>query len=219
MRQRVIEAYPIRPADTLLTYLLIDDSVPTGALRQSRSRPFFICPAGYYSRKSLETLLSGYKEYLASGHTSGWALVFAGYNDDRRQVLGDLVQSLNLGNEVEVADNAEKETWASLLRAASGLLYPPLHEGCGIPVLEAFRYSVPVICSSVGGLPEVAGDAAIYVNPQSAAEITQAMLRISSSAETRSGLVKIGSRRLEAFNPDEQVNRLREAFLDLCTAK
>jgi glycosyltransferase involved in cell wall biosynthesis/2-polyprenyl-3-methyl-5-hydroxy-6-metoxy-1,4-benzoquinol methylase len=219
MRQRVIEAYPIQSADTFLTYLVIDDLVPTGPPRQSRSRPFFICPEGYYSRKSIEILLSGYKEYLASGRTSGWAIVFAGYNDDARQVLGDLVHSLALDNDVEIEDNLERETWKSLFRAASGLLYPALHEGSGIPILEAFRYSLPVICSSVGSLPEVAGDAAIYVNPQSAAEITQAMLQISSSAETRSGLVKLGSRRLEAFNLDEQVNKLREAFLDLCAAK
>jgi glycosyltransferase involved in cell wall biosynthesis/2-polyprenyl-3-methyl-5-hydroxy-6-metoxy-1,4-benzoquinol methylase len=219
MRQRVIEAYPIRPADTFITYLLLDDRLPTRPLKQSTSRPFFICPEGYYSRKSIETLLSGYKEYLVSGRTSGWAMVFGVSNDDRRHEFRALVHSFELDDDVEFENDLQGETWISLFRAASALLYPALHEGSGIPILEAFRYSLPVICSSVGSLPEVAGDAAIYVNPQSAAEITQAMLQISLSAETRSGLVKAGSRQLEMFNQDEQVKKLREAFLHLCIAK
>lgn len=219
IRQRLLEAYPIRPEETFVTYLRLDNPDQAIPPTNSRTRPYFLCPNGYYSGKSIEILLSGYKEYLVSGRTSGWAIVLAGYNDDRRHALRDLVHSLELDDDVEFENNLQGETWTSLFRAAGALLYPAFHEGAGIPILEAFRYLVPVICSSVGSLPEVAGDAAIYVNPQSAAEITQAMLQISLSAETRSGLVKAGSRRLEMFNPDEQVRKLQEAFLDLCTAK
>jgi hypothetical protein len=219
MRQRLIEAYPIWPGNTLVTYLRMDCSIITERSAQSRARPFFICPKGYYSRKSSEALLAGYKSYLTFAGETWWGLVLAGYEDDRRHDLRELVHSLELDDHVEFEDYLRGETFTSLLQTASALVYPTLHEGSGIPIFEAFRSSVPVVCSSLCSLPEVAGDAALYVNPYTPGEITHALLAVASSEETRSRLISLGRQQLNKFSPEDETKKLADAFLDLAEAR
>lgn len=70
------------------------------------------------------------------------------------------------------------EDLAGLYSDARAFVYPSLYEGFGLPVLEALSCGCPVITSNISGLPEVGGDAAIYINPYKVAEITQAMKAI-----------------------------------------
>jgi 2-polyprenyl-3-methyl-5-hydroxy-6-metoxy-1,4-benzoquinol methylase/glycosyltransferase involved in cell wall biosynthesis len=213
-RQRLIAAYPISPADTIVTYLRRADN-PAGPSKRQRAQPFFFCPEGYYSRKSVEILMSAYKEYLGSPGTSNWDLVFAGHRDDVCYQLLDLVRSFGLDAKVEFVAKQPAETFSSLFQEAGALLYPTLHDGAGIPIFDAFRFDVPIICSSFCSLPEVAGAAALYVDPHAANQITYAMREVSSSVDIRSRLVELGKQRLKDFNIEQQVDKVAAAFLEL----
>ena len=94
-------------------------------------------------------------------------------------------------------DQVESENY---LRHAQGLVFCSLFEGFGIPVLEAFASGTPVITSNTTSLPEVAGDAALLVNPNKVTEITKAMVEIATQPGLRDKLVKRGEKQIKHFS-------------------
>ena len=78
-------------------------------------------------------------------------------------------------------------------------MFPSLWEGFGIPVVEAMACGTPVVTSTVTSLPEIAGDAALLVNPESIDEIADAMVRVETLPELRSTLVSRGLARAKEF--------------------
>jgi glycosyltransferase involved in cell wall biosynthesis len=86
-----------------------------------------------------------------------------------------------------------------LYASASAFVFPSLNEGFGLPVLEAMGRGVPVVTSSVSALPEVAGDAALLVDPSSVDEIADATARVLTDTGLRDRLVDAGRGRAAAF--------------------
>jgi glycosyltransferase involved in cell wall biosynthesis len=97
---------------------------------------------------------------------------------------------------------ADEEDLPALLSGATALCYPSLSEGFGLPVLDAFACGTPVITSNSTSLPEVAGDAALLVDPTNVAAIRRAIEQVSASADLRETLRERGSRRLQEFSWD-----------------
>ena len=84
-----------------------------------------------------------------------------------------------------------------LIRGAALLVYPSLYEGFGLPVAQAMACGTACVTSNVSSLPEIAGDAALYVNPESTEEIRDALLRLLDHAEERARLGAAGRARAE----------------------
>lgn len=99
----------------------------------------------------------------------------------------------------------------TLIRGARAVLFPSLYEGFGLPVLEAMLLGTPVVTSRVSSLPEVAGEAALYVNPYETDEIAQAIKTITNDADLRAELVRRGRQQAALFS----VERYRERVADL----
>ena len=87
----------------------------------------------------------------------------------------------------------------ALYSGADGLVYPSLIEGFGLPVLEAMRCGTPVLTSSTSSLPEVGGEAALYVHPHSIDEIAAALYKLASRPALRADLSARGLQRAERF--------------------
>jgi len=87
----------------------------------------------------------------------------------------------------------------SILRCASALVFPSLHEGFGLPVLEAFAAELPVITSNVTSLPEVAGNAALLINPYDVQHISWAMQQLIEDTATTNRLRLLGLNRAKEF--------------------
>jgi len=82
---------------------------------------------------------------------------------------------------------------------ARAFVYPSLYEGFGLPVLEAMARGVPVACSNVSSLPEVAGEAALLFDPTSPAQIARALERLLTDVELRDRLSSAGRERAAQF--------------------
>jgi glycosyltransferase involved in cell wall biosynthesis len=87
----------------------------------------------------------------------------------------------------------------ALFRGATVFVYPSLYEGFGLPVAQAMASGVPVLTSNVSSLPEVAGDAAEYVNPRSAMDLSAALRRLLDDGGRRAALSAAGVARAERF--------------------
>lgn len=101
----------------------------------------------------------------------------------------------------------------ALLSRASAFVYPSLHEGFGLPVLVAFRQKVPVITSAVSSLPEVAGDAAVLVDPKDEESIA---MGISLGIKDKNKLIPKGTEQLARFSWQETARRTLMVYSSVC---
>lgn len=118
------------------------------------------------------------------------------------------------GQSVRAAQNVVRLSYlpfnllVSLIRGARGALFPSLYEGFGLPVLEAMQLRTPVLCSNTASLPEVAGDAALMVDPYDIGALTAAIRRLDADADLRTELRERGVGQAERFSPAAYRDRL-----------
>src|SRR5262249_8147512 len=101
---------------------------------------------------------------------------------------------------VRLLDYVEKADLSGLYSGARALVFPSQHESFGFPVLEAFACGTPVITSSSSALPEIAGEAALLVDPYSVEQIAAACRRLAGDDGLRQELVEKGFRRVRNFS-------------------
>jgi len=110
------------------------------------------------------------------------------------------VQALGLEGQVLLAGYVPDADLPALLSGALAFVFPSLYEGFGLPVLEAMACGTPVICSNTSSLPEVAGDAALLVDPREPEALAQAMLRLLRDKELRGELSARGLEQARRFS-------------------
>jgi len=96
-------------------------------------------------------------------------------------------------------DDVSNSDLHAFLQSAAALVYPSLYEGFGLPILEGFASGLPVISSNTTSIPEVAGDAALLVDPESTDEIADAMQRIVEDSALADSLIARGAERVKQF--------------------
>lgn len=99
-----------------------------------------------------------------------------------------------------------------LYKNALCLAFPSLYEGFGLPVLEAMVHDCPVICSNTASLPEVGGDAVLYVNPYQVQEIRDRLNQLIEGKSLRKEMIAKGRKRVEFFSQENYANRLNQAY-------
>ena len=109
------------------------------------------------------------------------------------------LNDLGVGNQVEWAGNVPFEMLPQVYSEADLFLYPSRLEGFGLPVLEAFACGVPVVASNTTSLPEVAGDAALLVDPEDPGAIARAVKRMMENPALRKRYVRLGLKRARRF--------------------
>lgn len=135
-------------------------------------------------------------------------LLFTG---DPSQTLAELANNLNISNRIEFTGKVSEDDLAALYRGALFLVFPSFYEGFGLPIIEAFASGTPVITSNVTSMPEIAGDAALLVDPNNIDEIAAAIDKLHDSAELRAELVQRGFKRVENFTWDAVAARVKAA--------
>jgi glycosyltransferase involved in cell wall biosynthesis len=107
----------------------------------------------------------------------------------------NLLRSLNISDKVLFLPDINDEILGFLYSNAKAFIFPSTYEGFGIPILESFSCDCPVVCSDTSSLPEVAGNAALYFDPNDDESIRNAVERVLSDDELRRGLIKKGRER------------------------
>ncbi|MBU0703619.1 MAG: glycosyltransferase family 4 protein [Chloroflexi bacterium] len=115
-------------------------------------------------------------------------------------------------NRVRVLGFVDDGDLPALYRGASLFAFPSLYEGFGLPVLEAMACGVPVVCSDVSSLPEVAGDAALLVDPLDANDLVEAMARALEEADLRQGMIAKGLAQAARFSWERAARQLVDTF-------
>lgn len=150
-------------------------------------------------RKNLARLIQAYHR-LGQRQTLDWDLVLAGAGGWESAKLFQLVADLHLGDRVHFLGYIADEALSALYYSARFFCFPSLFEGFGLPVLEAQRHGVPVMTANNSALPEIAGDAALLVDPTDVAAIADAMLQLSQDEPLRQRLIAAGYENVKRFS-------------------
>jgi len=172
---------------------------------------YILCVGNLQPRKNVRTLIDAYVRLRRSGVTraklvlvgkAAWLSddIFAAARDSG--YMGDLVFT----GYVPAAD------LAALYSAAAVFVYPSFYEGFGLPPLEAMACGSPVVCSNAGALPEVVGQAALTVDPYSAAAIAAAVARVLMDSSLRETLRHAGHRRASSFTAESSAAIVFSAY-------
>jgi glycosyltransferase involved in cell wall biosynthesis len=163
-------------------------------------------------RKNLSRLVSAFASIC--GRHPDLLLVIAGMKGWMYDGLMQTVKDLNLESRVIFTGFVSEEEKPFLIAAAKVFAYPSLYEGFGIPVLEALACGIPTVTSNVSSLPEVAGDAALTIDPYNVAELSSALERLISDELLRERLAREAVRQAAKFTWAKTAMMTREAYDD-----
>ena len=155
---------------------------------------YFLFVGTLQPRKNVERLVQAY-ESLPEDLRRARRLVIAGQAGWGSEGMVRHLRVLEQQGKVSWLGYVPADELRALYQGAGALVFPSLSEGFGIPVLEAFASGVPVITSNVSSLPEVAGQAALLVDPRSVDELSRAMQRLAGDAQLATRLVALGRSR------------------------
>jgi glycosyltransferase involved in cell wall biosynthesis len=171
--------------------------------------PYVLFVGTLEPRKNLVRLVRAFRRVAARG--APHALVLAGpigwgHNQLMRELAVEAPGEIILTGETSAADRD------ALYRGASVFVYPSLYEGFGLPVLEAMARGAPCVVSTASSLPEVAGEAALLVDPRSVAGLAEAIERVTNDQALASRLSAAGRRRADRFSWEETARLTLEVY-------
>jgi glycosyltransferase involved in cell wall biosynthesis len=206
--------YGVEPDRIIRTHLPVHGRLPSPlpASRKSSVAPYFFYPANAWAHKNHETLLLAYSLYRRAAGAAAWRLVLTGHMDAPMHHLQSVAASLGLSAEIDFLGYVDESRLATLWDEASALIFPSLHEGFGIPLLEAMARGVPILAGNSTVISEITGDAALLVDSRAPLALAEGMHQLVGSPPLRSSLVERGRRRAADFSPEVEFGRLLDAF-------
>jgi glycosyltransferase involved in cell wall biosynthesis len=188
-----------------VVYHGLDPAFTTGGERGGRmplDPPYVLAVGGVSPRKNTRRLIEGFSRWRArGGHRSRYRLLITGTSLD-----ADFAQNGSaLPEGVSLLGYVDKAELPGLYSGAAAFLYPGIYEGFGLPIIEAMASGAPVVTSRTGAAPEIAGGAAVLVDPFEVESIA-AGLEQASVPEEAARLRELGARRARQFKWSEAAN-------------
>lgn len=171
---------------------------------------FILCP-GTSTYKNLQGSLKAFL-HVKRKQNSSLKLVIIGPKERIRDDIFRLISESNLQHEAIFLGFFPQKDLPLLYNAAELLLFPSFYEGFGIPVLEAFSCGTPVIASNVASLPEIAGDAAILVDPYNPLEIAFQLEKVLEDKSLRERMILKGLKQVCRFSWEDAARKTLKIF-------
>jgi glycosyltransferase involved in cell wall biosynthesis len=174
-------------------------SKETAIIKEKYGLPnhYLLFVGGFNPRKNIGNLLRAYATVKDSFPHD---LVIVGFKRWKYAEDFKLIDDLGLRGRIHQLGYVPDSDLVAIYNRADLFVFPSLYEGFGIPVLEAMACGCPVVSSKTGCTPEVAGDAAVLVNPHDVAEISDSIARVLSDETVRKSLVAKGLARVRQFS-------------------
>ncbi|MCK5028733.1 MAG: glycosyltransferase family 4 protein [Bacteroidales bacterium] len=167
---------------------------------------YFIFVGALSPRKNVANLLSAF-EIFKTRTKSNLKLVIVGEKLFKTKKIKAAFNRMSSKNNVIFTGRLSPKKLKELYGAALALTFVPYFEGFGIPIIEAMNCDTAVITSNATSMPEVAGDAALFVNPQSINSIAEAMMKIYENKELRKELIEKGKIQKQKFSWDKTAEK------------
>jgi len=221
-KRDIIETFRVSPEKITVIYNGIADLFRQRAFEQERpkrsagERPFILSVCATIPKKNVVGIL----EALAILKSSGMPhrLIHVGPRDWGYDTIRRQVELLGLQRDVEFKGLVSTDKLIRYYSNADALVFPSFHEGFGLPILEAMACSCPVITSNCSAMPEVAGDAALLVDPHDSAQIAQAIHQVLTDEPTRQKLIEKGRCRAQQYSWEKAASEVTMVYRQVLTS-
>lgn len=178
------------------------------------SKPYLLFVGTIEPRKNIETIIYAFNQ-LKQNHKIEHQLVLIGKKGWRYQSIFDAINGSPWKSDIHHLDYLSDELTALFYSKADSFVYPSYYEGFGLPVLEAMTLGAPVITSNTSSLPEVAGDAALLVDPNDPDQLVDAILNVIADSQLRRALIDKGQQRARLFSWKKTAEETLKAYNSL----
>lgn len=177
--------------------------------------PYIFMVSGEAPSKNLGRALESYALYKKGFGDQAARLRIAGVHTSFHKRYRSLARQLGVDERVELLEYLPDSQLLELYQGAALFWMPSLMEGFGIPVLEAMASGAPVLTSASTSLPEVGGDAAVYVNPRSVTDMADALSRLMADSKLRQNMSTAGREQARKYHPEGVKQRIRQLWTSL----
>jgi len=215
----IVHHYSIFPERVFVTHLASDaeafhtqSAADVAAIRKKYKLPerFILYIASSLPHKNYVRLLEAFT--MVKKKDAGIKLVLIGAREIGHGEVAERIERLGIKDDVVFSGWLPFEDIPLIYAASELFVFPSLHEGFGIPVLEAMATGVPVVCSGIAPLTEVAADAALLVDPLDSGAMADGMLRLLGDEVLRKRLVSRGLERAAEFSWEKTARETIEAI-------
>ncbi|MBS1746654.1 MAG: glycosyltransferase family 4 protein [Bacteroidetes bacterium] len=191
-------------------YPCSDDEKRNTMKQYAGGNEYYFFAGTMHPRKNIVRLIEAFIAFKQK-NSNKVKLVLAGHIMWDDASIRKVIEGSNIKDDVVLAGRVSNETLRLLLGSARALVFVPVFEGFGLPVVEAWQCGAPVICSNVTSLPEVAGDAAIVVDPFNVEQIAGAMQTMMDDS-VQQHYIEAGNKRKQLFSWKETAGLFWEAM-------
>ena len=187
------------------------NEIDTNRNRYSNHKPYFFYVGSIHPRKNICNMLKAF-ELFKTTTGAGVKFIIAGEKYFWTTEMQQTIERMEYRSDVIFTGRIEDVELAEILSGALALVYVSYFEGFGIPLIEAMQCDVPVITSDKSALPEIAGNAAVLINPFSVDSIANAMYGIYKYPNLRQELIIKGRTRRNEFHWQKTADKLWESI-------
>lgn len=193
---------PIKDQDTLM------------AIKEKYNLPdrFILYVGGIFPSKNFSGLVKAFYNLKKEGP---YNLVVVGSKRWKFEKDFKLISKLDLDDDIHFTGRVPQMDLPAFYNLAEMFVFPSLYEGFGIPILEAMACGCPVIASKTGALPEIAGNAAAFIDPYDIDEMSATMHKVLADEDFRQDLIEKGYKQVKKFSWEKCAKEIIEAFREL----
>ncbi len=182
------------------------------------SQPYLLFVSTIEPRKNITAIISAFN-LLKSRYKILHHLVLIGQKGWKYEPIFEEIGRSSWKEEIHHLDYLSDELVALFYARADVFVYPSHYEGFGLPVLEAMTLGAPVVTSSTSSIPEVAGDAALLINPNNFEDLAEAILRLIGDSQLRTQLIKKGKDQASLFSWERTARETLQVYTSVCALK
>ena len=175
-------------------------------------RAYFLFVGGFHPRKNLMNVLKAFS-FFKKWQRSNMKLLIAGAVAVQYDDILIKLKTYKYREDVVLLDYTDETKLARITAAAYCVLYPSFFEGLSVPIIEAMQCAVPIITSDNSSMPEIGGEAALYVNPDEPDELAEKMQLIYKDENLRSSLIGKGLKQAATFDWNTATAKVWDAIV------
>ena len=178
--------------------------------KYSKQKDFFLFIGSLHKRKNIKNLLLAFDMYRPKGENK---LLIIGKKKWWDKQTEKVYEHMKYKEDVIFIGQINDELMVNILASSKALCFVSIFEGFGLPIIEAMKCHVPVITSNTSSMPEIAGNAALIVDPHNISEIYNAMIQIDQNPQLCADLIQKGQQIIQKFQWNNTAHVISETLL------
>ena len=220
-KQDIIEHFKINPDRIKITHqasryssnkVMLDKiELLKDSINYDFSVPYLLFVSTIEPRKNVITLIKAF-DHLKEQHKIPHNLILIGQKGWKYESSFKAINKSKYKKNIYHLNYLSDELLALFYTKTDAFIYPSFYEGFGLPILEAMTLGSPVITSNTSSLPEIAGDAALLINPNDFLELAESILKIIGNSQLRKELIEKGKERANLFSWEKTAQETFKAY-------